>query len=112
MVKEDRRVHLAALVESPTHVCCRYRVAAFRPPLEAAGHRLDLVSFPHSLWGRFRLGADLGDLDAVILQRRLLPGWMLSRLRRRVRRLFFDLDDAIYLRDSHDPRGLHDPRRL
>src|SRR2546423_432152 len=109
-VKEDRRVHLAALVESPTHVCCRYRFAAFRSHLEAAGHQLDLMSFPRSLWGRFRLGADLGYFDVVILQRRLLPAWMLSRLRRRVRRLFFDLDDAIYLRDSHDWRGLHDLR--
>jgi glycosyltransferase involved in cell wall biosynthesis len=104
-------VHLAALVESPTHVCCRYRFAAFRPLLTAAGHRFDLISFPRSLWGRFRLGSDLSHLDAVILQRRLLPGWLLDRLRRRVRRLFFDLDDAIYLRDSHHPRGMHDPGR-
>jgi glycosyltransferase involved in cell wall biosynthesis len=111
-VKEDRRVHLAALVERPQHVCCRYRLAAFRPHLEAAGHRLDLVPCPRSLWGRFRLGSQLSHFDAVILQRRLLPTWLLNRLRRRVRRLYFDLDDAIYLRDSHDRRGLHDPRRL
>ncbi len=105
-------MHLAALVENPDHVCCRYRFAAFRAQLEAAGHRLDLVSFPRALWGRYRLGPDLAHYDAVVIQRRLLPGWMLNRLRRYVRRLFFDLDDAIYLRDSHDPRGLHDRRRL
>jgi glycosyltransferase involved in cell wall biosynthesis len=33
-------VHLIALVQSPDHVCCRYRLAAFRASLESAGHRL------------------------------------------------------------------------
>lgn len=105
-------MHLTALVDSTDHVCCRYRVAAFRSLLESAGHRLDVQAFPRSLWGRFRIGADLRDCDAVLLQRRLLPGWQLSLLRRRVRRLLFDLDDAVFLRDSYSPRGIHDPRRL
>src|SRR5262245_3600285 len=100
-------VHLTALVESPDHVCCRYRVAAFRALLEAAGHRLDLQPFPRSLWGRFRIGADLGGSDAVLIQRRLLPGWQLGLLGRRVRRVLFDLDDAVFLRDSYSPRGLY-----
>jgi glycosyltransferase involved in cell wall biosynthesis len=111
-VTEDRVVHLAALVESPDHVCCRYRFAAFRPHLAAAGHCLDLIPFPRSLWGRLRIGAGLRKYDAVVIQRRLLPGLLLKRLRKRVTRLLFDLDDAVYLRDSYDPRGLCDPRRL
>lgn len=105
-------MHLAVLVESADHVCCRYRFAAFRPHLEAAGHRLDLLPLPGSLWSHLRLGSNLQQYDAVIVQRRLLPGWQLRRLRRRVPRLLFDLDDAVYLRDSYSPRGLHDPRRL
>jgi glycosyltransferase involved in cell wall biosynthesis len=105
-------MHLAAVVPAPGHVCCRYRFAAFRPHFEAAGHRLELVPFPTSLWRSFRLGADLTRFDAVVVQRRLMPGWMLGLLRRRVRRLLFDYDDAVYLRSSHDPRGLHHPRRL
>ena len=32
-------MHLLALVDGPDHVCCRYRVSAFRPCLENAGHR-------------------------------------------------------------------------
>src|SRR5262245_56332239 len=103
------RVRLVALVEGPNHVCCRYRLAAFRPRLEAAGHTLELRPFPRSFWGRLRLGAGA---DLMIVQRRLLPGWQLALLRRRVRRLVFDLDDAVFLRDSYSPRGLHDPRRL
>src|SRR6516165_2722941 len=111
-VMEDRRVHLAALVESLDHVCCRYRFAAFRPHLATAGHCLDLLPFPRSLWGRLFLGSGLSNYDAVVIQRRLLPGLLLKRLRRRATRLLFDLDDAVYLRDSYDPRGLCDPRRL
>jgi glycosyltransferase involved in cell wall biosynthesis len=48
----------------------------------------------------------------VILQRRLLPGWQLAVLRRAASRLVFDLDDAVFLRDSFAPKGLHDPVRL
>ena len=41
----------------------------------------------------------------VMLQRRLLPAWELDRLRRSARLLLFDLDDAVFLRDSYAPRG-------
>ncbi|MBI1914569.1 MAG: glycosyltransferase family 4 protein [Planctomycetes bacterium] len=105
-------MHLVALVDSPDHVCCRYRLAAFRSQLRAAGHHLELRSFPSDLWGRLWLGSDLRHADAVILQRRLLPVWQLRPLRRRVRRMLFDLDDAVFLRDSYSPKGLHDCRRL
>ena len=67
-------MRLIGLVDGLEHVCCRYRIAAFRPHLEAAGHQLDLVPFPTSLWRGFRLGAALAHYDAVILQRRLMPG--------------------------------------
>jgi glycosyltransferase involved in cell wall biosynthesis len=103
-------VHLTALVESPDHVCCRYRLAAFRPGLEQAGHRLDLRPFPRSWWSRLRLGHDLRDADAVILQRKLLPPWQLHLLRRSVRFLLFDFDDAVFLRDSYAAKGMHSSR--
>jgi len=45
--------------------------------------------------------------DAVILQRKLLPSWQLSALRRSSRHLVFDFDDAVPYRDSYDPRGPH-----
>ena len=35
-------MQLTALVESVDHVCCRYRLAAFGPALERAGHALEL----------------------------------------------------------------------
>lgn len=104
-------MRLVALAESESHVCCRYRLAAFRPALAAGRHTLDIRSLPQSLFGRFTLGRDLTSYDAVILQRKLLPRWAIALLRRRVRRLIFDFDDAVWLRDSYSPKGLDDPKR-
>jgi len=104
-------VHLTALVDSADHVCCRYRLAAFRPWLEQAGHTLELRPLPHGWWSRWWLFQRLRGA-CVILQRRLLPGWQLALLRRRARLLVFDFDDAVFLRDSYSPKGIHHPGRL
>ncbi len=104
-------MRLTALVESPDHVCCRYRLKAFAPYLERAGDALELLPFPDGWWSRLRLAHRLRGASLVV-QRRLLPGWQLALLRRAVRHLVFDCDDAVFLRDSYSPRGLHSPRRL
>jgi glycosyltransferase involved in cell wall biosynthesis len=104
-------MHLIALVEKAGHVCCRYRVAAFRPFLERAGHTVEVCPLPRDWWSRFRLLHRFQGAD-VILQRRLLPAWQLALLRRRARWLAFDFDDAVFLRDSFSPRGLHHAGRL
>lgn len=100
---------LAALVEAEDHVCCRYRLAAFRPHFEAAGHSLELHPFPKSWYGRLTLGRI--EADAIIVQRKLLPRVPLALLRHRAKRLIFDFDDAVWLRDSYSPKGFHDRRR-
>ena len=104
-------MHLVALVEAEDHVCCRYRLAAFRPFLAAAGHTLEFHAIPRSWYGRLTVGRGLAHADAVILQRKLLPRLAVGLLRRRVRRLIFDFDDAVWLRDSYSPRGFDDARR-
>ena len=104
-------MHLVGLVEAPAHVCCRYRLAAFRPHLEETGHTLELTALPSGWWSRARLFQSLRGAD-VVLQRKLLPGWQLAMLRRSARRLLFDFDDAVFLRDSYAPRGLHDAGRM
>ena len=104
-------MRLVALVESPDHVCCRYRLAAFRAALAAAGHTLDFAPLPRGWLGRAAIGRGLEAADAVILQRKLLPPWVVARLRRRVRRLIFDFDDAVWLRDSYSAKGFDDAKR-
>jgi glycosyltransferase involved in cell wall biosynthesis len=103
-------MHWVGFVESPDHVCCRYRLAAFRPFFAKAGHTLELQTIPRGLWARLRLLGAMSGAN-VILQRRLLPGWQLALLRRAAARLVFDLDDALFLRDSYARKGLHDPVR-
>ena len=100
---------LVAWVEAEDHVCCRYRLAAFRPHLAAAGHTLELRAIPKGWLGRLALGRT--DADAVIIQRKLLPRLPLALLRRRASRLIFDFDDAVWLRDSYSAKGFDDPRR-
>jgi len=98
-------MNLLALVESPDHVCCRYRIRAFAPALEDVGwsvayERLDQRSLLRSIQLR-----RASQFDSVILQRKLLPVWQLRALRRYSRHLVFDFDDAVLFRDSYDRRG-------
>ena len=100
-----------ALVEARDHVCCRYRIAAFERALQAAGWSLAVEPLAPGLFARLAQFARVGDYDAVILQRKLLPGWQVGELRRRSRRLVFDFDDAVLYRDSYDQRGPYHRRR-
>jgi len=105
-------VHLIALVDSPDHVCCRYRLRAFEPHFVRAGHSLELRSLPKNFWDRIHMGSSLQNADAVIVQRKLLSTWQVWALRRRVKRLIFDIDDAVWLRDSYAKRGHISFRRM
>jgi glycosyltransferase involved in cell wall biosynthesis len=102
---------VAALVESAGHVCCRYRVAAFRPYLEAAGHSLEIRELAGGFLNRLSVLRSVRDADVVVVQRRLLSLTELTVLRRSARRLLFDFDDAIWLRDSYSGKGFEDGRR-
>jgi glycosyltransferase involved in cell wall biosynthesis len=105
-------MHLIALVESKEHVCARYRLRAFDSLLERAGHALELERWPDRWWERLLLARMLRRGDAVIVQRKLLAAWQLALVRRSATRLLFDFDDAVFLRDSYSPRGLHSSGRL
>ncbi len=107
MTGNARRMRVLALVEQPNHVCYRYRIAAFAPALAAAGIDLEAEPIARGLVARLAQIRRVRDADAVILQRKLLPIWQLAWLRRHCRRLAYDFDDALYLRDSnsHKPHA-------
>jgi glycosyltransferase involved in cell wall biosynthesis len=104
-------VRIAALVEGPDHVCCRYRLRAFADEWHRAGHSLELYARPRGWWARMRLTWRVVPFDVVILQRRLPSLLEIASLRRRANRLVFDFDDAVFLRDSFSPKGLESRRR-
>jgi glycosyltransferase involved in cell wall biosynthesis len=64
------------------------------------------MALPRRSWQRWRLFCRLSG-KTVVLQRFLLPAWQLRILRRQVKRLIFDFDDAVFLRDSFSAKGLH-----
>jgi glycosyltransferase involved in cell wall biosynthesis len=98
---------ILALVESPEHVCCRYRIQAFAAALEDAGWTLTCQGLEGGAFFRPLQLRRAANFDAVILQRKLLPSWQLHLLRRAAEHLVFDFDDAVLYRDSYDARGLH-----
>ena len=100
-----------ALVESPEHVCCRYRIRPFMPALGRAGCDATIAGLARHPFASAGQLARSAESDVVLLQRKLLSGWQWALLRRRARRLVFDFDDAVFLRDSYDPRGPNCPRR-
>ena len=104
-------MRLAALVESADHVCARYRLRAFAPRLAAAGHALELHALPRDWWGRMTVARSVRDADAVILQRKLLSGPEVALLRRQVGRLWYDFDDAVWMRDSSAGKGFRSRKR-
>lgn len=92
---------LLALIEAPDHVCYRYRIEAFAWALAERGMRLEAAPLRRGTLERvWQLWAARG-ADAVILQRKLLPCWQLRILRRSTRCLIYDLDDAVFGRDSY-----------
>ena len=105
-------MNLLALVETPDHVCCRYRIRAFAPALQEAGWSLTCEALSKGTFSRTFQLRRVEAFDAVVLQRKLLPGWQLQILRRAARHLVFDFDDAVLYRDSNDPRGPDSHRRL
>ncbi|MSR53607.1 MAG: glycosyltransferase [Gemmataceae bacterium] len=104
-------MQLAALVESVNHVCTRYRLRAFEPLLREAGHALEYEELPRGWLSRWSVGRVFRNADAVILQRKLLSAMELSLLRRRSKYLVFDLDDAVWMRDSFSGKGFECRKR-
>jgi glycosyltransferase involved in cell wall biosynthesis len=97
---------ILGLVKSEDHVCCRYRLSAFRDHLAQEGHQLEVCPWPQSWLGRLFIHKKLRHADVVVVQRRLLAPWELLLVRRAAKRLVFDFDDAVFLRDSYAPNGL------
>jgi glycosyltransferase involved in cell wall biosynthesis len=63
--------------------------------LENRGIALDIHVRPRSMWARRALLKTAGNYDATILQRKMLEPTDMRLLRKRAKRLFFDVDDAV-----------------
>ncbi len=66
-------MRLLALIESPDHVCFRYRIRAFEPALKKAGWSLYSEPLARDAFSRAAQLRAASRYDSVILQRKLLP---------------------------------------
>lgn len=98
-------MRLIALIEAPDHVCYRYRLRPFEEALAAAGIAVEVQPLARGPFARLRQLAKLRQADGVLLQRKLLPPWEILFLRRQARTFIYDVDDAVFLRDSFHPKG-------
>jgi glycosyltransferase involved in cell wall biosynthesis len=105
-------MEVLALIESPNHVCYRYRIAAFAAALARRDFTLRPVALRLRTLSRTRQLLDSRRPHTVILQRRLLPRWQIRILRHAARRIIFDFDDAVFQRDSYHRKGQHCRRKL
>ena len=105
------RVKIIALVEDWNHVCCRYRLRAFEAAIQRRGWIIQYISLSRQTFPRFLELRSLKHADVVILQRRLLPVWQLQWLRKRVKTLIYDFDDALFFPDSYSSHSFQNIRQ-
>ncbi len=98
-------MQVLALIEGVNQPCYRYRLEAFAWSMAERGLLLEAVPLEKPLLRRVRQLFAMRRADVVILQRKLLPRWQLAVLRWAAKRLVYNVDDAVFQRDSYHPKG-------
>jgi hypothetical protein len=92
------------IISNPNQAAYRLRWGQLLPGLEAAGIQMDVQVRPKGFWGRRRLACGAAGYEAVVLQRKLLDPWEARLLRRKAKRIYFDVDDAVMFRPKQVSR--------
>ena len=103
---------LLALFEDPDGPSARLRFDLYCGGLERLGVEVRREGIPRGWRRRYRLFRRAESAEVTYVQRRLIPAWQVRLLRRRARRLVFDLDDAVGFRDRPPFRSRTRTRRL
>ena len=98
-------MQVLALIEGTDHPCYRYRLEAFAWSMAQQGLYLEALPLRRGLLPRIAQLFSVRRADVVILQRKLLPLWQLALLRGAAKRLIYDVDDALFQRDSYQAKG-------
>jgi glycosyltransferase involved in cell wall biosynthesis len=93
-----RVLFLSHPVDTPS---TKYRVLQLLPLFKRDGIDVERADIPSGIAGRWALFRRARDFDAVVHQKRLIPGWQFRALRRRARVLVYDFDDPmVYSREE------------
>jgi glycosyltransferase involved in cell wall biosynthesis len=99
------------LIQGFTIAASRYRVLQYIPYLESEGVKTTLSLYPRTLKENFRFFSDLPQYDIVFLQRKRFNQPRLGMLRRRAKKIVYDLDDAVMYRNSKAKEPVSSTRR-
>lgn len=88
----------------------RYRIHPIADHLQNGGHQVSFRSSEMNLLQKLRLLFQARQFDLVFIQRKLFPVWFVKLLGKRVRRLVFDFDDAIFVKSSGEVSKARDKK--
>lgn len=88
----------------------RYRVRPIADHLQQSGHEVSFQSSEMNLLQKLRMVVQASQFDLVFIQRKLFPAWFVNRLAKRVSRLVFDFDDAIFVKSSGQASKVRDKK--
>jgi glycosyltransferase involved in cell wall biosynthesis len=93
MPEEPKRVLVITI--DPSEASFRLRLEILRELLAADGYTVDFRERPAGFFDRRKLIATAGQYHAVIVQRKLLDPSHARLLKRRARKIIYDIDDAV-----------------
>ena len=102
-------MQVLALIEGVDQPCYRYRLEAFAWSMAEQGLLPGGRPLRKALVPRMAQLLAARRAEVVILQRKLLPRWQLALLRGAAKRLVYDVDDALFQRDSYHAQGPRQP---
>ena len=88
------------LVKSEKTPSSRIRVRDLLPYLEEKGLDIEIENIPKSFLARRKLFKKCADFDLTVFQKRLFSRFDFNMLRKNARKLAFDFDDAVFLRNA------------
>ena len=96
------------LLKSEKTPSSRIRFIELIPLLEKCGLQVEVAYIPKSLFERRRMFKRASEFDLTIFQKRLFSLFEFSELRRYARKLAFDCDDAVFLKNAAPSKNEYD----
>ncbi len=88
------------LVKSEKTPSSRIRICDLMPFLEEKGIESEIEFIPKSFFARRKLFKKCAEFDLTVFQKRLFSRFEFRELRRNAKKLAFDFDDAVFLRNA------------